>query len=274
MAFTDEELERYSRQIILPDVGYAGQKRLADGSVLVIGAGGLGSPAAMYLAAAGVGRIGLADADTVSLSNLQRQIVHFSSDLGKRKVDSAAEKLHDINPHIEVDTHPIFVKAENVLELIEPYDFIVDATDNFPAKFLINDACVIAGKPFSHAGIMRFRGQLMTYVPGEGPCYRCVFNEPPAPGTVPSCREAGVVGAIAGVVGSMQAIEAVKYLTGAGQLLTNTLLSFDTLTMQFHRIPLRGRDARCAVCGDHPTILVPFDYEQPACAIPAGKDPQ
>ena len=272
MAFTDEELERYSRQIILPDVGYAGQKKLGSGSVLIIGCGGLGSPAAMYLAAAGVGRIGLADADVVSLSNLQRQIVHFTSDLGEYKVESAREKLVDVNPHVQVDTYPIFVSADNIMDLIAPYDFIVDATDNFPAKFLINDACVLAAKPFSHAGIMRFRGQLMTYVPGEGPCYRCIFHEPPEPGKVPSCREAGVVGAIAGVVGSMQAIEAVKYLTGAGQLLTNTLLSFDTLTMQFHRIPLPGRDTRCAVCGDHPTILEPFDYEQPACAIPTGEE--
>lgn len=269
MAFSNEQLERYSRHIILKDVGVKGQRKLMAGKVLIVGAGGLGAPAALYLAAAGVGTIGIADADVVDLSNLQRQVIHTTPDLGKLKVESAAETMCAINPEVEVRTHHEFVSADNVLELIEPYDFVIDGTDNFPAKFLINDACVLAGKAFSHAGIIRFQGQLTTYVPGEGPCYRCIFKEPPPADAVPTCRQAGVIGAMAGVIGSLQAMEAVKYLTGAGELLTGRLLTFDALTMEFRIIKV-PRDAHCAVCGDEPTILEPFDYAQAACDFKPG----
>ncbi|HBN81797.1 MAG TPA: adenylyltransferase [Ruminococcaceae bacterium] len=264
MAFTNEQLERYSRNIILSEVGVKGQKKLLNARVLIVGAGGLGAPAALYLAAAGVGTIGIADADEVDLSNLQRQIIHTTPDVGKAKVQSAKETMLAINPGITVNTYRAFVASDNVMELIADYDFILDGTDNFPAKFLINDACVLAGKPFSHAGIIRFRGQLMTYVPGRGPCYRCVFKEPPPPDAVPTCRQAGVIGAVAGVIGSLQALEAVKYIVGKGELLTGYLLTYDALKMEFRKIRVpRARD--CAVCGEHPTILKPFDYEQAEC---------
>ncbi|MDR0862508.1 MAG: molybdopterin-synthase adenylyltransferase MoeB [Oscillospiraceae bacterium] len=266
MAFTNEQLERYSRHIILKEVGVKGQKKLMEAKVLIIGAGGLGAPAALYLAAAGVGTIGIADADTVDISNLQRQVIHSTPDVGKSKVESAKESMLAINPEITVNTYRKFVLAKNVMELIADYDFIIDGTDNFPAKFLINDACVLAGKPFSHAGIIRFKGQLMTYVPGEGPCYRCVFKEPPPPDAVPTCREAGVIGAMGGVIGSLQAMEAVKYIIGKGKLLTGSLMTYDALTMEFRKIKLPHRHD-CAVCGDHATITEPFDYEQAACEL-------
>lgn len=266
MAFTNEQLERYSRNMILSEVGVKGQKKLMNAKVLIIGAGGLGAPAALYLAAAGVGTIGIADADEVDLSNLQRQIIHTTADLGKAKVQSAKETMQAVNPDVTVHTYRTFVAADNVMELIADYDFIIDGTDNFPAKFLINDACVLAEKPFSHAGIIRFRGQLMTYVPGQGPCYRCVFKEPPPPNAVPTCRQAGVIGAVAGVIGSLQAVEAVKYLVGKGELLTGYLLTYDALKTEFRKIRL-PREQNCAVCGEHPTILKPFDYEQAECDL-------
>ncbi|CAB1245220.1 Sulfur carrier protein adenylyltransferase [Ruminococcaceae bacterium BL-6] len=266
MAFTNEQLERYSRNIILSEVGVKGQKKLLNARVLIVGAGGLGAPAALYLAAAGVGTIGIADADEVDLSNLQRQIIHTTPDVGKAKVQSAKEAMLAINPGITVNTYRTFVASDNVMELIADYDFILDGTDNFPAKFLINDACVLAGKPFSHAGIIRFRGQLMTYMPGRGPCYRCVFKEPPPPDAVPTCRQAGVIGAVAGVIGSLQALETVKYIVGKGELLTGYLLTYDALKMELRKIRVpRARD--CAVCGEHPTILKPFDYEQAECDL-------
>ncbi|WP_444659308.1 HesA/MoeB/ThiF family protein [Caproiciproducens sp. R2] len=266
MAFTNEQLERYSRHIILSEVGVKGQKKLLNAKVLIIGAGGLGAPAALYLAAAGVGTIGIADADEVDLSNLQRQVIHTTPDLGKAKVQSARETMEAINPDITVNTYRTFVSADNIMKLIADYDFIIDGTDNFPAKFLINDACVLAKKPFSHAGIIRFRGQLMTYVPGQGPCYRCVFKEPPPPDAVPTCRQAGVIGAMGGVIGSLQAMEAVKYIIGRGELLTGYLLTYDALKMEFRKIKLPpAKD--CAVCGEHPTILKPFDYEQAVCDL-------
>ena len=199
MAFTNEQMERYSRHIILQEVGVKGQKKLMNGKVLIIGAGGLGAPAAMYLAAAGVGTIGIVDADEVDLSNLQRQIIHGTADVGKAKVKSAKETMNAMNPDVTVNTYREFVTSENIMDLIKDYDFIIDGTDNFPAKFLINDACVMAKKPFSHAGIIRFKGQLMTYVPGEGPCYRCVFKNPPPKDAVPTCKQAGVIGAMGGV---------------------------------------------------------------------------
>lgn len=267
MAFTNEQLERYSRHIILKEVGVKGQKKLLNAKVLIIGAGGLGAPAALYLAAAGVGTIGIVDADVVDLSNLQRQVIHSTKDLGKQKVLSAKETMEDINPDVKVVTYHEFVTSDNVLQLIEDYDFILDGTDNFPAKFLINDACVMAKKPFSHAGIIRFKGQLMTVVPGEGPCYRCVFKEPPPKDAVPTCKQAGVIGAMAGVIGCLQALEAIKFITGAGDLLVGSLLTFDALKMDFHKIKLPKRDVNCAICGDHPTITELIDYEQPPCDL-------
>ena len=249
MAFTNDQLERYSRHIILKEVGAKGQKKLLNAKVLIIGAGGLGAPAALYLAAAGVGTIGIVDADEVDLSNLQ----------------SAKETMNAINPDVTVNTYRTFVTSENVMDLIKDYDFIIDGTDNFPAKFLINDACVMAKKPFSHAGIIRFKGQLMTYVPGEGPCYRCVFKDPPPKDAVPTCKQAGVIGAMGGVIGSLQAMEAVKYILGVGDLLTGYLLTYDALKMEFRKIKLPSDTSGCAVCGDHPTITELIDYEQAEC---------
>lgn len=265
MAFTNEQMERYSRHIILQEVGVKGQKKLMNGKVLIIGAGGLGAPAAMYLAAAGVGTIGIVDADEVDLSNLQRQIIHGTADVGKAKVKSAKETMNAMNPDVTVNTYREFVTSENIMDLIKDYDFIIDGTDNFPAKFLINDACVMAKKPFSHAGIIRFKGQLMTYVPGEGPCYRCVFKNPPPKDAVPTCKQAGVIGAMGGVIGSLQAMEAIKYLIGVGDLLTGKLLTFDALKMEFHTIKLPDNHKTCAICGDHPTIHKLIDYEQVEC---------
>jgi molybdopterin/thiamine biosynthesis adenylyltransferase len=265
MAFSNEQLERYSRHIILKEVGVKGQKRLLGGKVLIIGAGGLGAPAALYLAAAGVGTIGIADADVVDLSNLQRQVIHTTADIGKVKVESAKETMLAINPDITVNTYHEFIAADNIRDIIRDYDFILDGTDNFPAKFLINDACVMEKKPFCHAGIIRFKGQLMTYVPGQGPCYRCVFKNPPPKDAVPTCKQAGVIGAMAGVIGCLQALEAVKFLTGAGELLTGKLLTYDALHNNFHTIKLPERVHDCPVCGDHPTITELIDYEQTEC---------
>ncbi len=266
MAFTNEQLERYSRHIILQEVGVKGQKKLLNASVLIIGAGGLGAPAALYLAAAGVGTIGIVDADEVDLSNLQRQVIHTTNDVGKAKVKSAAETMEAINPDVTVKTYRTFVDSSNIMDFIKDYDFIIDGTDNFPAKFLINDACVMAKKPFSHAGIIRFKGQLMTYVPGEGPCYRCVFKNPPPKDAVPTCKQAGVIGAMGGVIGSLQAMEAIKYIIGKGDLLTGKLLTYDALKMEFHTIKL-PKDDHCAVCGDEPTITELIDYEQATCDL-------
>ena len=272
MPFTNEQLERYSRHIILKEIGVKGQKKLMKGSVLIIGAGGLGAPAAMYLAAAGVGKIGIADADVVDLSNLQRQIIHTTADVGRPKVESAAETMRAINPDVEVVTYHEFISSANIMDIIKDYDFVLDGTDNFPAKFLINDACVMADKPFSHAGILRFKGQLMTVIPHQSPCYRCVFKTMPPKDAIPTCKQAGVIGAMAGVIGSLQALEAVKFLTGAGELLTGKLLTFDALTMKFHTVKLPPRGDGCAVCSDHPEITELIDYEQPACDFKPGKD--
>ena len=265
MAFTDEQIERYSRHIILKEVGARGQKKLLNAKVLIIGAGGLGAPAAMYLAAAGVGTIGIVDADDVDLSNLQRQIIHSTEDVGKAKVQSAKETMERMNPDVKINTYHMFVDASNICELIRNYDFIIDGTDNFPAKFLINDACVIEKKPFSHAGIIRFQGQLMTYVPDQGPCYRCVFQDPPPKDAVPTCKQAGVIGAMGGVIGSLQAMEAIKFIIGKGELLTGYLLTYDALTMEFRKVRLPKDTHNCAVCGDHPTITEPIDYELNVC---------
>ena len=268
MKLTNEQLERYSRHIILNEIGGKGQKKLLEAKVLIIGAGGLGSPIALYLAAAGVGTIGIVDADVVDLSNLQRQIIHTTADIGTPKVDSAKATINAINPDVKVITYHEFVTSKNIVDIIkdQDYDFIIDGTDNFPVKFLINDACVFLKKPLSHAGSSRFRGQTMTYVPGEGPCYRCVFETPPPKGAVPSCKEAGVLGAMAGVIGSIQATEAVKYILGIGDLLTGYLLTYDALTMEFRKIKI-SHNHDCAVCGDHPTITTLIDYEQPTCDL-------
>lgn len=238
---------------------------MLDSKVLIIGAGGLGAPAALYLAAAGVGTIGIVDADEVDLSNLQRQVIHSTSDIGKAKVKSAKESMEAINPDVKVNTYRKFVDSSNIMDLIKDYDFVIDGTDNFPAKFLINDACVMAKKPFSHAGIIRFKGQLMTYVPGQGPCYRCVFKNPPPKDAVPTCKQAGVVGAMGGVIGSLQAMEAIKYIIGKGELLTGKLLTYDALKMEFRTIKLPDNHKTCAVCGDEPTITELIDYELTEC---------
>lgn len=266
MAFTNEQLERYSRHIILKEVGVKGQKKLLNAKVLIIGAGGLGAPAAMYLAAAGVGTIGIADADVVDLSNLQRQIIHATEDVNKPKVQSAKETIEKMNPDVTVNTYRVFVDSSNILDLIKDYDFVIDGTDNFPAKFLINDACVMAKKPFCHAGIIRFKGQLMTYVPGQGPCYRCVFKNPPPKDAVPTCKQAGVVGAMGGVIGSLQAMEAIKFIVGQGELLTGNLLTYDALKNDFRKVKL-PHNPNCPICGAHPTITKLIDYEQAVCEV-------
>jgi len=247
MSLTKDELERYSRQLVVPEIGEAGQERLRAGKVLVIGAGGLGSPVALYLAAIGVGRIGIADSDLVELSNLQRQVLHSTRDIGKAKCASAKEKLAALNPHVQVDIHQTRVEAGNIVALISPYDFVIDATDNFAAKFLINDGCVAAGKPFCHAGVIRMGGQIMTVLPGRSACYRCVFGGPPSPEDVPSPAVLGIFGIVPGVIGTLEAMEAAKYLLGAGQLLTDTLLTYDGLKSEFRRVPVR-RNAKCPMC--------------------------
>lgn len=263
--FTEEELLRYSRHILLKDVGVEGQEKIRNGKVLVVGAGGLGAPVALYLAAAGVGTIGIVDGDVVDLSNLQRQVIHFTGDVGHPKVESARDKMLAINPNVKVNTIREFLMSDNALDIIKDYDFIVDGTDNFPVKFLINDACVMAGKPFSHGGILRFEGQTFTHLPGTA-CYRCLFKSPPPANAVPTCSQAGVLGAIAGMLGTIQAAETLKYLTGVGELLTNKLLTFNAKTMDFRKINTR-RQASCAICGDNTTITELIDYEQAVCDL-------
>ncbi|HET6419472.1 MAG TPA: molybdopterin-synthase adenylyltransferase MoeB [Geobacteraceae bacterium] len=252
--FTDAQIERYSRHIILKEVGGKGQKRLLDGRVLIIGAGGLGSPAALYLAAAGVGVLGIADADVVDISNLQRQVIHHTSDVGKPKVISAREKMEAMNPDVRVNTYQTWINAGNIMDIIRDYDFVIDGTDNFAAKFLINDACIMAGKPYSHAGILHFIGQTITVKPGESACYRCIFPAPPPPDSIPTCAQAGVIGVLPGVIGSIQATEAVKFLIGVGELLTGRLLIYDAEGMEFRDVPIR-KNPRCPVCGENPTIV-------------------
>lgn len=270
MNFTNEQMERYSRHIILKEVGSKGQKKLLGAKVLVIGTGGLGAPAAMFLAAAGVGTIGLVDFDSVELSNLQRQIIHLTKDVGKPKVISGKETINEMNPDVNVITYQEWVSSSNIKDIIkdQDYDFIIDGTDNFPAKFLINDACVLLGKPFSHAGIIRFQGQTMTYVPGQGPCYRCVFKNPPPPDAVPTCKQAGVLGVMGGIIGTIQATEAIKYILGIGDLLTGHLLTYDALKMEFRKIKLSD-NKNCQVCGENATIKELIDYEQAACDLKA-----
>jgi molybdopterin/thiamine biosynthesis adenylyltransferase len=265
MPLSEEQLERFSRHIVLKDVGVEGQERILHGKVLIVGAGGLGAPAALYLAAAGVGTIGIVDGDIVDRTNLQRQVIHFTSDIGKAKVISAREKMLQINPAAAIKTYQERLFAHNILDIIRDYDFVIDGTDNFPAKFLINDACVLAQQAFSHGGILRFDGQTMTYVPGSA-CYRCVFRQPPPKDAVPTCAQAGVLGAVAGMLGTIQAAEALKYLIGRGQLLTDRLLIFNALAMEFRTARFK-RNPACPMCGAHPTIAELQDYEQGTCDL-------
>jgi adenylyltransferase/sulfurtransferase len=264
--FTEEQLERYSRHIILKDFGVEGQVKIMNAKTLIIGVGGLGSPAALYLAAAGMGTIGIVDSDIVELSNLQRQVIHFTKDLNTHKVTSAAEKMLALNPDVTVKTHHVFISADNIRQIIQKYDFVIDGTDSFAAKFLINDACVMEGIPYSHGGILRFNGQTMTVMPGESACLRCVFEEPPPADAVPTCAQAGVLGAIAGMLGTIQTAEALKFLAGTGKLLTNSILFFDLLSMEFIKHTIE-RDRECALCGDEPTIHELIDEQQIVCEL-------
>ena len=266
MNFTEKQLERYSRHIILKEVSVEGQEKIMNARVLIIGVGGLGAPAAFYLAAAGVGIIGIVDADNVEISNLQRQIIHFTKDLNKPKVLSAAEKIKLLNPDVLVNVYQERVTAANFKQIIKGYDFVIDGTDNFPAKFLINDACVMSGIPFSHGGILRFNGQTMTIVPGQSACYRCVFQSPPPRNSVPTCSQAGILGAIAGMLGTIQAAEALKFITKVGDLLTNAILTFDAKTMDFRKVKI-NRNPKCALCSENPTIHELIDAEEPVCDL-------
>ena len=264
MSLTEQQIERYSRHIILESVGGAGQEKLLSSRVLIVGAGGLGAPAALYLAAAGVGTIGLLDGDEVDLTNLQRQIVHHTCDVGRRKIVSAAEKLRAINPDVTVRTYDTWARANNIRDIITEYDFVIDGVDNFAAKFLINDACYFERIPFSHAGILQFEGQLMTVLPGRTACYRCLFRSPPPAGSVPSCGQAGVLGVLPGVVGSLQATEAIKYLLELGDLLTDSLLTYNALKMDFRKIGV-GRSPNCPLCGADAEIKELVDAEAVVC---------
>ena len=267
-ALSNQEVARYSRHLIMPEVGMDGQLKLKAASVLCIGAGGLGSPVAMYLAAAGVGRIGLVDFDVVDYSNLQRQIIHGTPDVGRRKLDSARDSLNAINPEVEIETHEVALSSANALDLLGGYDVIVDGTDNFPTRYLVNDACVLLGKPNAYGSIFRFEGQASVFAAKDGPCYRCLYPEPPPPGLVPSCAEGGVLGILPGVIGTIQATEAVKLIIGNGEPLIGRFLVYDALRMRFRELKLR-RDPDCPVCGDHPTVTELIDYEQFCGVAPA-----
>ena len=258
---SQDEIKRYSRHLIMPEVGMEGQQKLKAGSVLCIGAGGLGSPAAMYLAAAGVGRLGIIDFDVVDSSNLQRQILHGTSDVGRTKLASARDTITELNPHVQVDTYETSLSSENALELFAPYDVILDGTDNFPTRYLVNDACVIAGKPNAYGSIFRFEGQASVFGTKEGPCYRCLYPEPPPPGLVPSCAEGGVLGVLPGMIGIIQATEAIKIILGVGEPLIGRFLIYDALKMRFRELKLR-KDPECPVCGTNPTVTKLIDYEQ------------
>ncbi|MEP7285458.1 MAG: molybdopterin-synthase adenylyltransferase MoeB [Chloroflexota bacterium] len=262
-----DEIRRYSRHLIIPEVGIKGQRKLKAASVLLIGTGGLGSPLALYLAAAGIGRIGLVDYDVVDETNLQRQVIHFTSDVGKSKLESAAGKLSDINPYLVIDKHNVPITSENALEILANYDVIIDGTDNFPTRYLVNDACVLLGKPNVYGSIFRFEGQLSVFYAKEGPCYRCLFPEPPPPGLVPSCAEGGVLGVLPGTIGTLQATEAIKLILGVGKPLIGRMILYDALEMTFDTIKLR-KNPNCPVCGEHPTLTHLIDYEQ-FCGVPA-----
>ena len=262
---TEEHKQRYHRHIQLEGFGREGQEKLLHSRVLLIGAGGLGSPNALYLAAAGVGTIGIADADVVSISNLQRQVIHFTSDVHRPKVESAAEKMRQINPDVQVITYDSFITEDNALEIIRDYDFIIDCTDSYASKYLVNDACVMAGKPFCAGGVVKYGAQVMTHVPGTA-CYRCLFPEPSASKDVETCATVGVLGSVVGIMGSIQATEAIKYLTGVGQLLTDRLLIIDALTMEFNTLQFNP-NPECPLCGEHPTITELNEYSFQPCRL-------
>lgn len=265
------EVRRYSRHLILPEVGVDGQRRLKQSRVLCVGAGGLGSPAAMYLAAAGVGTLGLVDFDVVDLSNLQRQLLHGTSDVGRPKLDSAADRLREVNPHVRIEPHHTALTSANALDLLRDYDVILDGTDNFPTRYLVNDACVLLRKPNAFGSIFRFEGQASVFGVEGGPCYRCLYPEPPPPGLVPSCAEAGVLGVLPGIIGTIQATETIKLLLGIGQPLIGRFLVFEALRMRFRELTLR-RDPECPVCGDQPTVTALIDYEQFCGVAPPTPD--
>jgi molybdopterin/thiamine biosynthesis adenylyltransferase/rhodanese-related sulfurtransferase len=261
-----DELQRYSRHLTLPEFGREGQEKLKNSSVLLVGAGGLGSPAATYLAAAGVGRIGLVDFDTVEASNLQRQILYGTSDVGRPKLDAASERLDDLNPHVEVERHEVRLTSDNALGIIDDYDVVADGTDNFPTRYLVNDACVMTGTPNVYASIFRFEGQVSVFATEDGPCYRCLYEEPPPPGLVPSCAEGGVLGILPGFVGTLQATEVIKLLADVGEPLVGRLLMSDALNMDFRTVNV-PTNPDCPVCGDDPTVTELIDYEA-FCGIP------
>ena len=258
---TPDEIKRYSRHLIMPEVGMDGQRRIKAGSVLCIGAGGLGSPAAMYLAAAGIGRIGMVDFDVVDFSNLQRQLLHGTKDVGTSKNESARRRIEDLNPHVHVETYETLLTSQNALGLFKDYDVILDGTDNFPTRYLVNDACVLTGKPNAYGSIFRFEGQASVFATKDGPCYRCLYPEPPPPGLVPSCAEGGVLGVLPGIIGVIQATETIKLITGIGEPLIGRFLIYDALRMKFRELKLR-KDPECPVCGTHPTVTKLIDYEQ------------
>ncbi len=278
-----DEVKRYSRHLIMPEVGMEGQRRLKAGSVLCIGAGGLGSPAALYLAAAGIGRLGLVDFDVVDFSNLQRQVLHGTSDVGRSKLESARARLTALNPEIQIETHEATLTSRNALDLFAGYDVILDGTDNFPTRYLVNDACVLLGKPNTYGSIFRFEGQASVFAARNGPCYRCLYPEPPPPGLVPSCAEGGVLGVLPGVIGTIQATEAIKLIVGIGEPLVGRLVVYDALRMKFRELKLR-KDPDCPVCGTRPTVTALIDYEQfcgvggathadPVATTPAAAEP-
>jgi len=262
--FTEDQIKRYSRHILLPEVGGKGQVKISEAKVLIVGAGGLGSPAGLYLGAGGVGTIGIIDGDLVEMSNLQRQVIHHTSDLNIPKVLSAKRKIEDINPDVKVNTYHERLTARNAIEIFNQYDIILDGTDNFSSKFLINDASFFTKKPLIHGGILRFTGQMITILPGKTACYRCIFKEPPPDGLVPSCQEAGVLGALAGIIGTLQATEVFKIILNAGNLLTDQLLTHDSLSMKFRKIRV-PKNPRCPVCGENPEITTLTETEQRVC---------
>lgn len=269
MNLTPEQYSRYSRHLMLPEIGEAGQKKLLAAKVLIIGAGGLGSPLGLYLAAAGVGTIGIVDFDVVDLSNLQRQILHTNDSIGQSKLDSAEKRIKAMNPDTQVIKHPTRITSDNALEIIRNYDLVIDGTDNFPTRYLVNDACVFLNKTNLYGSIFRFEGQATVFKPKVGPCYRCLYPEPPPPGMVPSCAEGGVLGILPGLIGVIQATEAVKFIVGTGELLIGKLLLYDALKMTFRTLKLR-RDKNCPVCGDRPTVTKLIDYEA-FCGVTRGE---
>jgi len=266
---TREQILRYSRHLIMPEVGIEGQQKLKDAGILLIGAGGLGSPLGLYLAAAGVGRLGIVDFDTVDFTNLQRQIIHRTEDVGRLKVESAKERILSINPDVEVKTFNTKLSRDNIVELIKPYDVVIDGTDNFPTRYLTNDACVFQNKPNIYGSIFRFDGQATVFAPGKGPCYRCLYPEPPPAGMVPSCAEGGVLGVLPGIIGVIQATEAIKLIIGRGEPLIGRLLLYNALTMKFRELKIK-RSPGCPVCGDRPTIKELVDYEE-FCGLGRGE---